>query len=241
MPFQGGKSVCSFFIGLIFVCLCTFAARGIAQSNLGIFKGSGDIGSVLHPGSVAFDPATDQYTVTASGENMWFSKDAFYFVWKRASGDMTISADVVFLGKGSNPHRKAVLMIRQSLQADSVYADIALHGVGLTSLQYRPELAANTQEVQAKVSAPHALQLEKHGDEFFMLLGDGSGKLEPAGGPIRVPIQGEYYIGIGVCSHEPDVTETAVFSNINLRPSGPAPQAALYGSVEPFGGINALP
>jgi hypothetical protein len=30
-------------------------------------------------------------------------------------------------------------MIRQSLDADSVYADVALHGSGLTSLQFRDE------------------------------------------------------------------------------------------------------
>jgi TolB protein len=217
-----------FFVSFTFLIFCTFVIQGDPKPQLGIFEGSGDVGSVLHPGSVAYDPATDQYTVTGSGENMWFTKDAFYFVWKQATGDMTISADVTFLGKGSNPHRKAVLMVRQSLQSDSVYADIALHGVGLTSLQYRPDIAANTQEVQAKMSAPHTLQLEKHGDDFFMLLGDGSGKLEPAGGPIHLPIRGEYYIGIGVCSHDAGVLETAVFSNVNLRPSSSAPQAALY-------------
>jgi TolB protein len=232
MPSQAGNRFCSFVVALTFVFVCAFAARAIAQSTLGIFQGSGDVGSVLHPGSLAFDPATDQYTVTGSGENMWLGKDAFYFVWRKATGDMTISADISFLGTGLNPHRKAVLMFRQSLQPDSVYADIALHGVGLTSLQYRTELAANTQEVQAKISAPHTLQLERHGDQFFMLLGDGSGKLEPAGGPIRVPIQGEYYIGIGVCSHDANVSETAVFSNVSLRPSGPGPQAALHGSVD---------
>jgi hypothetical protein len=34
-------------------------------------------------------------------------------------------------------HRKAALMIRQSLDPGAAYADVALHGDGLTSLQSR--------------------------------------------------------------------------------------------------------
>ncbi len=39
-------------------------------------------------------------------------------------------------------------MVRQSLDADSPYADIALHGSGLTSLQYRDSKGAHTHEIQ---------------------------------------------------------------------------------------------
>ena len=45
-------------------------------------------------------------------------------------------------------------MIRQSLDADSAYVDVALHGDGLTSLQFREAKGAATHEVQANVSAP---------------------------------------------------------------------------------------
>jgi TolB protein len=94
-----------------------------ATSPVGVCEGRGDIGTVLHPGSVEFDGAKDAYTIAGSGENMWFGKDAFQFAWKKASGDVTLTADISFLGKGVNEHRKAVLMIRQSLDADSPYAD----------------------------------------------------------------------------------------------------------------------
>ncbi len=47
-------------------------------------------------------------------------------------------------------------MIRQSLDADSAYVDVALHGDGLTSLQFREAKGAATHEVQANVSAPEA-------------------------------------------------------------------------------------
>src|SRR5580704_13013739 len=96
-----------------------------------------DVGTVLHPGSANFDAEHGTYTLTGSGENMWLAADAFQFAWKKVSGDVAVQANIAFVGPGKNEHRKAVLMIRQSLDADSVYADLALHGTGLTSLQYR--------------------------------------------------------------------------------------------------------
>ena len=104
---------------------------------------------MLHPGSVEYDAAKQTYTISGSGENMWFDQDAFQFVWKKMSGDVTLAADISFVGTGGNAHRKAVLMIRQSLDADSVYADIARHGNGMTALQFRTEKGGLTHEVQS--------------------------------------------------------------------------------------------
>jgi TolB protein len=209
-----------------------FAGHGAGDTHLGIFEGSGDVGTVLHEGSATFDSAAGKYTLAGSGENMWSTQDAFQFVWKKASGDAVISAEVAFLGEGKNPHRKAVLMIRQSLDAGSPYVDIALHGSGLTSLQYRDEKDAATHEIQSNFSGPQTLQLEKHGDYFSMLLAPRGGKVEVAGGSIRVSIHGEYYIGIGVCSHEKDVIEKAVFANVNFRAQSSASQTTLYSTLE---------
>jgi TolB protein len=199
----------------------------------GIFEGHGDVGTVLHPGSVDYDAGKQSYTIAGSGENMWFAADAFHFVWKKVSGDVSLAADVNFLGQGKNPHRKAVLMIRQTLDADSPYVDVALHGEGLTSLQYRDEKGATTHEIQANLSAPRRLQLEKHGDYVYMLLGKSDDPVQVAGGSIRVPIRGTYYVGIGVCSHEKDLVEKAVFTNVALQtPAEISSKPALYSSLE---------
>jgi TolB protein len=203
-----------------------------ARLQLGIFDGSADIGTVLHQGSSTFDPASSTYTLIGSGENMWFNKDAFQFAWKKVSGDAVLTADISFLGAGKNPHRKAVLMIRQTLDPDSAYVDIALHGDGLTSLQYRDEKRAATHEIQSTLFAPQTLQLEKHGDYFSMLLAPDGQPIQVAGGSIRVAITGDYYLGIGISSHEPDVTETAIFSHVNYRAPGATTTPALYSTLE---------
>jgi hypothetical protein len=63
----------------------TFGAQGSA-AKLGPFDGHGDIGAVLHPGSAAYDGAKRTFMVRGSGENMWFTADAFHFVWQKVSG-----------------------------------------------------------------------------------------------------------------------------------------------------------
>ena len=104
---------------------------------IGIFENHEDVGTVLHPGSVTYDAAKKSYTLAGSGENMWSTRDAFHYVWKKAAGDLALAADISFVGAGREAHRKACLVIRQGLEADSAYVDVALHGDGLTSLQFR--------------------------------------------------------------------------------------------------------
>jgi len=132
----------------ILVALALIALISPAHAQLGgIFDGHQDVGVVLHPGSASYTPGTRSFTVAGSGENMWFGIDDFHFAWKKVSGDVALSADISFLGTGGNPHRKAVLMIRQSLDGNSPAVDVAVHGSGLTSLQYRDAPGVDTHEV----------------------------------------------------------------------------------------------
>ena len=210
-------------------------AGATAATPAGTFDSHGDVGTVLHPGSVEYDSAKRSYTIAGSGENIWLGSDAFQFAWKKLSGDITLTADITFLGKGVNEHRKAVLMIRQNLDADSPYVDVALHGSGLTSLQYREEKGAATHEIQADISAPKRLRIEKRGAYFSMWLADEKGEFHLASGSTRIALKEPFYAGIGVCSHDQDVVEKAVFSNVELKPAEPAATAAastLYSALE---------
>ncbi len=212
------------------------ASPALAQSAtpIGVLEGSTDVGTVLHAGAVKYDASQQAYTVSGSGENMWFASDAFQFVWKRVSGDATLTADIAFPVKGGNAHRKAILMVRQSLDADSAYADAALHGDGLTSLQARTEKGAVTHEVQANGTAPTRLRIVKRGEQVYIFLAGAGEPLRFAGGSMRLALQEPYYIGIGVCSHDKDAVETAVFSNVELTsgpPSG-STQPRLFSTLE---------
>jgi hypothetical protein len=209
----------------IAVLLVVAPALVIAQSQplaQGIFTDHQDVGTVLHPGSAVYDAATRSYTISGSGENMWFGIDDFHFVWKKVSGDVALQADIAFVGSGGNPHRKAVLMMRQTLDGPSPSVDIAVHGVGLTSLQFRDAVGVNTREVESNISAPKTVRLEKRGDYFYAFVTGKDGKLHPAGASTKLALTGDFYVGIGVCSHDKDVVEKAVFSNVALDQLPPA-------------------
>ena len=147
---------------------------------------------------------------------MWAATDAFYFVWKQLSGDVTLTADVRFIGTGAVEHRKAALIIRQSLEPDAAYADVARHGDGLTSLQYRLTPHAITEEVRSPVNGPVRIRIERRGDQFTMSAGSPGEELKPSG-PITVVLHDPVYAGLAVCSHDANILETAVSSNVKIE------------------------
>lgn len=185
--------------------------------DLGIFEGSGDIGNVGIPGSVVFDPSDSSYSISGSGTNMWFENDELHYVWKKVSGDISIAADMEWVGEGVDPHRKACLIIRQSLDTNSVYADAAVHGDGLTSLQYRDDAGGVTREIQANISSPSRVRIERNGDYLTMSAATGSETLKSSGGTFKLPFTEPFYIGLGVCAHNNETLETAIFSNVRIE------------------------
>jgi TolB protein len=207
---------------LLPLAVCTLAMTWGAD-GLGPFESNADVGVTPQKGKAEFDGA--EYRVTGGGANIWAGADAFHFVWKKMSGDVALTADVRFGGTGGVAHRKAALMIRQSLDPDSAYADVALHGDGLTSLQYRPAAAALTLETQqaakSDLNALVHIRIERRGDRFTMQAGKAGEPLTTTG-PVTVSLHDPVYVGLAVCSHDANVLETAVFSNVTIQALPPA-------------------
>ncbi len=201
-------------IGLMLPATSQFAAN--PPTGPGLFEDHGDIGTVGHPGAAEYDAARGSYLVAGGGGNMWFTNDTFHFVWKRMSGDCSLSANLRWIGARGNEHRKACLVIRQTLEPDSAYADAAVHGNGLTSLQYRETSGGLTREIQSNVSAPERVRIEKRGDYVSMSVAPSGGSLQPAGGSFRIRFQEPFYVGLGVCAHDNNALEQAVFSQVEL-------------------------
>jgi hypothetical protein len=197
----------------LFLCL---GADAPAPRPVGDFENHADVGAVSPPGSASYDPAKKEYRVTAAGENIWGKADAFHFVFSKVNAnELTLSADVRFEGAGKNAHRKACLMVRGGLDADDPYADVAVHGDGLISLQFRKEKGGVTEEVQSKVKAPATVRLRRKGAAFTLEVAAPGKPFEVVGGA-NVPLPGAAYAGLAVASHEAAVSETAVFSNLGL-------------------------
>ncbi len=208
--------------------------------SLGVFAAQTDVGSVSPPGKLNYDAATNVYAISSAGANLWLKTDAFHFVWKKMSGDVSLAADIEFPDKSGNPspHRKALLMFRQTLDADGVYADAAQHGAGMTALQYRRAQGATTQDIELNIDPPKRVKLEKRGDVFTLFLSNHGEPLHQAGASIKLHLREPFYVGIGVCSHNKDVVERATFSNLELErltpPKEPV-QMALYSTLQTIG------
>lgn len=200
---------------------CAAMAVACAFAQPGLFDTQADLGVTPKTGSFQYDAKAGEYRLTGGGANIWATEDAGFFAWKRLSGDVTLTADVQFVGAGAVAHRKAVLMVRQDLTPGSAYADIALHGDGLTSLQYRPSAGAQTAEIKSTVTAPTRLRITRRGNVFTIYAGKPGEELVAAG-PLTLALPDPVYVGLGICSHDANVLETAVFSNVTLQQPQPA-------------------
>jgi TolB protein len=209
----------TFRLILLLTVLLPALVRGGDDSSGGapsLFSGQTDIGAPQKAGTLDYNPVAGVYTIGGAGANIWAKADSFHFVWEKFEGNVALAADISFLGTGGNPHRKAVLMIRQTLDPDSSYVDAALHGNGLASLQFRESAGDVTHEVQAVVTAPRRLCLEKSGDTLYLLTADADGVLHPTGCSVKLHFKGACYVGLGVCAHDADAFEKVTFSRVTM-------------------------
>lgn len=192
----------------------------LAQTNtLGIFTNESSVGQTPPGVKAVYDAAKSEYSITGGGANVWGTTDAFYFVWKRVSGDVTLTADIHWVGSSAAEHRKAMLMIRQNLEPGSAYADAVSHGNGLTSLQFRGAANENTYQVVAAEDGPSRLRIVKKGSRVTLLFGKSGEELKSTEPVEFISMQEPFYVGLGVCSHVATTLETVVFSNVKLEES----------------------
>jgi len=220
---------------------CGAAGFGQASSGperpLGIFESQSDVG-VVHPGGTAsFDAASGMYTIASSGANLWSTTDGFHLVWAKVSDDLSLTADIELAppAAGSNPHRKALLMLRQTLDADSMYADVAVHGSGETALQYRRNKGDTTQDIAFDLGAPKTMRLEKRGDTITLFVSMKGEPLHHAGASIKLHFAEPFYAGLGVCAHQDGAVEKATFAHVELKPlvaRRSPPPMALYSTLQ---------
>lgn len=195
---------------LVFIGACS------TGNNTGEFEAANAVGKLMDEGRVRYDQTEDMYKITGAGHNIWDKQDAFYFVWKKSTGDLNLSARIEWEGKGKNPHRKAGWMIRQSLDDAAAYVDVVIHGDSLLALQYRKEKGGPTSEIQAPVKGPAKIYLEKTDHVYSMYLEQEDKIKMPVGSVLNI-MTDTLYTGMVVCSHEKGVSETANFFDVTYQ------------------------
>jgi len=185
------------------------------SKQFGLFEQNADIGKCNLAGSVKYNPDKDEYIIRGSGANMWYMEDAFHFSWSEISGDFKLSTKLTWIGEGQHEHRKAGLIVRQSIEPDAAYIDAIIHADGLTSMQYRNEKGDSTKQIVSPDSGLSYIQLERLGDQFkFYVSEDGQDYKKV--GEYTLKLIDPVYTGLGVCSHDSTTIETAVFSEVKF-------------------------
>jgi hypothetical protein len=190
---------------------------------------SQDIGAGTAAGSFSFDG--NVYTITADGNDIWGTADAFRYAYKQVSGDFQMTVRVTGLDP-VDVWSKAGVMIRQSLEPGSANAMIATSGTsgGGASFQWRPTQGASSSsqrllESAYAVTEPACIRLVRQGSTISgYVFVDGRWQLE--GQTTAVVLTGPVYIGLAVTSHVDGTLTTAtfdracVFSASDLRVDG---------------------
>ena len=204
---------------------CLITASAFAQGgNLGIFTNSGDVGAPAIKGAAEFSGG--QYKITGSGVNMWAKQDQFQYVWREMTGNFTVTATMQFVGRGAD-HRKGGIMVRQSLDTDSAYADVVVHGTGMPALQWRGRKGEDTNTFDLPFDSPGTfkVKLVRTGVKIFMYVAkDGAEPKLIANTEVSLP--NPVMVGLAVCSHQADASDTVIFSDVSVvEQAPPAPKA----------------
>ncbi len=204
-----------FLLGLL-------SAAAFAQSStLGLFTNSADIGSPAIKGSAEF--ADGQYRITGSGINIWGKHDQFRYIWREITGNFTVTATLRFLGQGSE-HRKAGIMVRQSSDPDATYADVLIHGNGMPALQWRSRPGEDTNTFDLPTDGPGTfiVKLVRTGVKIYMYIGKEGAEPQKIANT-EVSFQNPVLVGLALCSHQPNASDTVVFSNVSIDEQIPPP------------------
>jgi Tol biopolymer transport system component len=187
----------------------------VLAEPIGQFSGHADIGAVKHAGSVVYEPTEQKYKISSSGKNMWIGEDQLHYIYNEMSGDFIVSAQIAFEGAGADPHRKMGWDVRTSLDTASPNVHTAVHGDGLASLQFREKAGGDTDQYPLQVKAPDVIQLERRGDVYIF---SAAKKGEPfqVTSVSHIKLGEKVYVGLTLCAHNPDVVETATFSNVRI-------------------------
>jgi hypothetical protein len=200
---------------------------------VGTFENQTEVGAPLAVGDASFDAASNSYTITAAGYNIWYTRDEFRYLWKKMSGDVSLAASFAWPNPGDFGDRKVALVIRQGLNDDAVEALVAQHGAGMVHLARREVRNTRIKDMEYRVGSrgglpggktpdslvtlqPGRLGIEKTGDSFQLWISWQGEPMHPEGAPVTLHIDGPFYVGVGLASHLPATTTQVTVKDLTL-------------------------
>ncbi len=185
-----------------------------------------------------FEGLDGEMLISAIGTDIWGSTDQFRYVYKRLSGNGSIVARVDSIAN-SNAWAKAGVMIRESLEAGSTHAFVAVTPGNGISFQRRPESNTTSYNTDAAgLVAPYWVKLTRSGSTFTAQRSEDGATwvdITPAS-PVTIAMGTDVYVGLAVTSHDAAISTVAEISSISTTGTVTgAWQVAGIGATQPEG------
>jgi len=116
-------------------------------------------------------------------------------------------------------------MLRKTLDADSAFLHLAIHGDGMPSVQFRSTKADTTNTLDFPIEGPgtFTLKLVREGATVTVFVAKGRASLRELGHTTN-QLGSPVLVGLGVASHSTEALNTVLFSNVSVNQL-PAPAA----------------
>ncbi|MHC4753136.1 MAG: PA14 domain-containing protein, partial [Planctomycetota bacterium] len=175
------------------------------------------------PASVGsfIDNLDGTYTMTASGTDIWAEADEFHFAYKPLSGAGSIIARVDSVDN-TNEWAKAGVMIRESLDPNSVHAFMCVTPGQGVALQHRITTGGESAQNQVTdITAPQWVKIERDfGGIFTASYSDDGQNWTVVDATEQIFMGSDLFIGLALTAHNASATCQAEFSNVQVSVSG---------------------
>ncbi len=207
--------MCRKLILLICVVLLPGLA-GSARAAVPAGWSNQDIGAVALAGSA--DESGGTWTLTASGADIWNGADQFHFAFTTLRGDGAISIRVNTITGGTNTWRKAGVMIRETLNAESKFAYMIMRaGTDGGSFGWQPTTTGNGGSTNfGDPDIPRYVRLVRQANRFSAWYSADGIAWTQQGGYIYIDMAAQVYVGLCLTSHNNAELTTATFDALSL-------------------------
>ncbi len=176
-----------------------------------------DVGPVGVAGTATF--GSGAFTALASGEDIEGQSDEFGFVYQPLTGDGTITARVASI-QNTDAWAKGGVMIRESLNADSRHAMLAMTPVNGLAFQRRSSTGGTTSHTPGPlVAAPYWVRLTRTGSTVSAFHSP-DGLAWTLVGSDSIPMAASVLVGLSLTSHNDSLLCTSVFDGVDVTVAG---------------------
>lgn len=168
-----------------------------------------NIGDIEKPGKTLFERG--RFVVHGAGDDIWGSSDNFYFVYKKMSGDLSLTVQML-AQEATATYAKSGVMIRSSLESDSAHAMNVISPEGRRiAFQYRPTRGSSmSSDGVNDYDFPIWLRISREGEEVSADYST-NGEIWENIATHSLSLGEDVYVGLVVSSNKAGVLNESIF------------------------------